>query len=211
METGQAPDWLRCERGEFILTAIGPHVAVIPDFEACAQTMADDDYWSWRATSILVWVRGVNALDNERYEEAAAHFQQWANLVDDSPWPQCYLAFALDELGDYNGAMAAFLQCRNLAEDADARRQADGGLKYVEAHVAVENGAWDEALAAYEEAISLLPDDPWLFCERAEVFMTIGEVEPALGNAQACLDHSGEDDSIREWAESLLQDIESGG
>ncbi|MFQ5421985.1 MAG: protein kinase, partial [Anaerolineae bacterium] len=160
LEAG-APDWLRCERGEFILMAMGPDTAVIPDFEACAQTMTEDEYWSWRSNSILARVQGIDALNNEEYETAVGRFEEWANLVPDAPWPQCYLAYALDGLGDYPRAETAFQACHDLADDEETRQQAIGGLKFVESHIATDKGEMLEALTANQEAINLLPDDPW--------------------------------------------------
>jgi serine/threonine protein kinase/tetratricopeptide (TPR) repeat protein len=203
-----APGWLYCERAEMKLQ-IGDGPGAMADFETC-QTHDDiGDYWQVRSRTAILEMEGSAALAEGDFQAAIERFTAWSELEPEAPWPQCYLGEAWVELGELEQGLAAFERCQAMADDPEAHRWPGTSIAVIQAHQAEAAEDWDRALQAFSEAIELSPDDAWIYCERGELFKTLGAVEEARRDIQMCLELSGDDRGVREWAEGLLQDLEA--
>ena len=203
-----APAWLYCERGELSL-GYADDQAALEDFTICRESV-DDDYWPIRSEAVINMIQGQDALRNDDYSIAVEHLERWAELDPEGPWAFCSLGYAYTGLSSFEQAEQAFNHCFEIAnanDDTDVQNWAESGIFSARAKAAIRNNAWDEAVDAYSRAIELAPDDPWLRCERGEVFRSLDLPEEARGDFQMCLEMSDGDESLMEWANSALGEL----
>lgn len=105
--------------------------------------------------------------------------------------PTVEAARRLRDSGAY-GAAADTLETY-LAEHPD-----DGGVRWMRAQLLYWAGRTAEARRAYEAAAALVPDDPWLRIEYAEVLEAVGELGAARGVLLAVADGSDQPEAVTE-------------
>ncbi|MEJ2749663.1 MAG: tetratricopeptide repeat protein, partial [Anaerolineae bacterium] len=209
LQQPDAPPWLICERGEF--NTWYDNEAAVADFEACKEQNSGDEYWPWRAESVINMIHGYTALDQEDYGVALEHFSNWADLAPDEYWAHCALGDAYTGLNEYPPALDQYVLCEQLAQaqdDEDASREAQSGQLYVQAQLAIEDGNPEQALENYFQVIELSPDSPNLYCERGELQQELGYVDEARNDYATCLEMYGDDQDGRSWAEDLLRSLD---
>jgi serine/threonine protein kinase/tetratricopeptide (TPR) repeat protein len=207
MEPG-APGWLVCERAEIFLSLEDVDSA-IGDFENCLTHDDIGEGWEIRAQVAVHQILGERAISDEDPLAALEQFSRWAELEPNEPWPHCYVGDILSWLEQADEALAAFERCATVGDDPDAEFWALTSSLELRAHLAKENESWDEALALYEARIALSPEDAWLYCERADLLLELDAREEALVDIEACMERSADDPGTLEWAEQLLQELES--
>ncbi|MCP5100839.1 MAG: protein kinase [Chloroflexi bacterium] len=208
IEMPAAPPWLYCERAELNLSFVD-NEAALADFRECLNQF-DDDYWQFRSESVTNMIEGEFALNAEDFDRAIMHFERWAELNPDDPWPFCSLGFAFTGAGDFGQAHDKFNHCNDLAEeyeDTELQKQAESGDIYVSAKEAYENGRLQEAIEHYSHAIDLTPDNAWLFCERGETHWELDNPRDAREDFETCLEMSDGDPTLREWAQDALEEL----
>lgn len=209
LQKPEAPPWLICERGEFNVWY--DNETAVANFETCQDQNADDDYWPWRAESVINMIHGYAALDQEDYDAAVEHFSKWADIAPDEYWAHCALGDAHTGQGEYAPALDQYALCQELAQaqdDGDALRKAQSGQYYVQARLAIEDGNPEQALENYFQVMELTPDYPNLYCERGELHQELGQLDEAHRDYVTCLEMYGDDRDGRSWAEDLLRSLE---
>lgn len=209
LQQPDAPPWLICERGEF--NTWYDNKAAVADFEACKDQNPDDEYWPWRAESVINMIHGYTALDEEDYGAALEHFSNWADLAPDEYWAHCALGNAHTGLNEYPPALDQYVLCEQLAQsqdDGDAVREAQSGQLYVQARLAIEDGNVEQALQNYNQVVELTPDNAYLYCERGELHQELGHIDEARNDYVTCLEMYGDDPDGRSWAEDLLRSLD---
>jgi tetratricopeptide (TPR) repeat protein len=200
--------WLSCEKGQIALE-YGLHEAAAEAFEVCLEANRGDEGRQKQARVGLAQSRGFIAYETGDAETALAHFREWADLVPDEPWPQCTMGDVLNwDLERYEEALAAYERCAELAQSNDDETWARENMALVQASMALGDERWDEAIAHYGEAISISPDAAYLYCERGDLYLELGDVQNGRPDVQTCLELSGDDEGLRQWAEELLQKAE---
>lgn len=200
--------WLSCEKGQIALEQ-GLHEAAAEAFAVCLAADAEDPARQLQAQAGLAESRGFTAYEAGDAETALANFHEWAELKPDEPWPFCTMGDVLNwDLERYEEALEAYQRCGELAQDEDDQRWARENMALVQASMAVRDERWDEALAHYGEAIAISPAAAYLYCERGDLYLELGDVQRGRADAQRCLDWSGDDGGLREWAEELLRKAE---
>lgn len=203
-----AAPWLSCEKGQIALE-YGLHEAAADAFEVCLAATRGDEGRQRQAQIGLAQSRGFIAYETGDAETALAHFREWADLVPDEPWPQCTMGDVLNwDLERYEEALAAYERCAELAQSNDDETWARENMALVQASMALRDEHWDEAIAHYGEAISISPDAAYLYCERGDLYLELGDVQNGRPDVQTCLELSGDDEGLRQWAEELLQKAE---
>ncbi len=201
------PPWLICERGEYNAWYNNPDA--IADFEICRDKNQGDDYWPWRADSVINMLSGYDALDQEDYPRAVEHFSRWAELNPDDPWAFCALGAAHAALDEFQPALDNYTQCRDRAgDDDDLQLSAESGAWYAQGRMADSDGMIEQAVEFYSQAIELTPDENgWLFCERGQSYQDLGRLDEARSDYESCSE--SDDPGTRDWAEELLHSLES--
>ncbi len=206
LQNPDAPPWLICERGEYNTDYDNP--AAIADFETCIAQNPDDEYWPWRAQSIIHMINAYTAADNEAYHNAIDEFSAWAELVPDIPWPYCEIGSAHFALGEYAPAQEAYQRCLELAaDDPDTQAAAQSGVAQTAAKLALFDGNLENALENYNTAIDQTPDTGSLYCERGMLLQELGSPDEARADYETCLELLYDDPDGRSWAEELLQSL----
>jgi len=203
-----APDWLICERGELSL-GYGDNETALADFERCLNSV-EDDYWRARSEAVINMILGQQALFNEDYPAAVAHLERWTVLDPDGSWAFCSLGDAYVGLKAFPDAHGAFDQCFEVAkrnDDPDMQKQAESGHLYASAEEAWRNGALEEAVDGFTQAIELTPDSAWLYCSRGEISRKLEWLDDARANFQECLDRAEGDPNLTEWAMLALDEL----
>ena len=200
--------WLSCEKGQIALE-YGLHEAAVEAFEVCLATASRDEARQRQAQIGLAQSRGFIAYEIGDSEAALAHFREWAELAPDEPWSHCTMGDVLNwDLERYEEALEAYQRCRERVPDEDDQVWAMENMALVQASMAVRDERWDEAIAFYGDAIAISPGAAYLYCERGDLFLELGDVQNGRADAQRCLDLSGDDEGVREWAEDLLRKAE---
>ncbi|MCB9421694.1 MAG: tetratricopeptide repeat protein [Ardenticatenaceae bacterium] len=209
LQKPDAPPWLICERGE--LNTWYDNEAAVADFKACKNQNPDDDYWPWRAESVINMILGYMALDEEDYRAALEHFSNWTDIAPDEYWAHCALGDTYAGLNEYAPALDQYVLCQQLAQahdDESAAREAQSGQSYVQARMAIDDGNVEQALENYNRTVDLTPDNASLYCERGELHQELGHIDEARNDFVTCLEMSGDDPDGRAWAEDLLRSLE---
>jgi Flp pilus assembly protein TadD len=209
LQKPEAPPWLICERGEF--NVWHDNETAVANFETCKDQNADDEYWPWRAESVINMIHGYTALDQEDYDAAVEHFSKWADIAPDDYWAHCALGDAHTGQAEYAPAFDQYVLCQELAQaqdDGDAVREAQSGQYYVQARLALEDGNPEQALDNYFQVMELTPDYPDLYCERGELHQELGHLDEARSDYVTCLEMYGDDQDGRSWAEDLLLSLD---
>ncbi len=210
LQKPDAPPWLICERGEF--NTWYDNETAVANFETCKAQNPDDEYWPWRAESVINMIHGYTALDEEDYGAALEYFSNWADIAPDEYWAHCALGDTHTGLGEYPPALDQYVLCEQMAQardDGDAVREAQSGQSYVQARMAIEAGDVEQALENYNQTVDLTPDNASLYCERGELHQELGHIDEARSDYATCLEMSGDDPDGRSWAESLLRSLDS--
>jgi tetratricopeptide (TPR) repeat protein len=112
------------------------------------------------------------------------------------------------DLERYEDALVAYERCGELAQSDEDETWARENMALVQASMALRDERWDEAIAYYGEAITISPDAAYLYCERGDLYLELGDVQNGRPDVQMCLELSGDDEGLRQWAEELLQKAE---
>jgi tetratricopeptide (TPR) repeat protein len=208
LQKPDAPPWLICERAEF--NVWHDNETAVADFTTCKDQNPDDEYWPWRAESVINMLLGYAAMDEGDYGAALEHFSNWADIAPDEYWAHCALGEAYTNLSEYAPALDQYVLCQQLAQaqdDGDALREAKSGQFYVQARMALEVGNAEQALENYNQVVELTPDYAYLYCERGELHQELDHIDEARSDYVTCLDMSGDDPDGRSWAEDLLRSL----
>ncbi len=206
LQDPDAPPWLICERAEY--KTWYDNQAALEDFEVCQAENPDDEYWPWRAESVSNMIRGDEALEQGDFYVAIEHYQHWADLVPEIPWPFCGIGDAHASMSEFAQAQEAYEKCLEMAaEDPETQRLAESGIAYTAARMALFEGDLDTALGQFSQAIELTPDNAGLYCERGVILHEFGNVDMARADYETCLELQVDPDG-RAWAEELLNSLE---
>ncbi|MCP4417139.1 MAG: protein kinase [Chloroflexi bacterium] len=207
LENPIAPDWLLCERGERLFS-YDFYDEALADFEAC-QESTDNEYWKSRSQIVIAQIEGDWAFYDEDYETAVDRYSQLTYLDAEAAYPHCLLGFTYIELSDYGSAMGSFKRCSELAEGVDPWIQewAVEGEVTVQIQQALDRGDLEAALRGYNQAIEVIPDNVWYFCDRGEVFLELGNIPSAREDFQTCFDLSWDIEELHDHAENMLQEL----
>lgn len=201
-----APDWLFCERGEFLFGQQA-RIEALDDYYECADRVRDD-FWQRRSQTIINQLESELAMENGDFEAAVSYLERWAEQAPDEPWPYCALGFVHNQLGEHEAAIVAYENCmRRAPEDSDLAWQADVGMTSARGYQAHLDGELPQSIELLSAAIELDDTDPWLFCARGYSYWDLGDIEAARRDFEQCASRSGDDIGARDEALEALDEL----
>lgn len=140
-----------------------------------------DDIAGWRR---VLWVpvfnAGVAAWQANNSDSAIASFRRAAALLPTEPTSTKYLATLFFNAGQTDSAIAYFRKTADIAAQDPKFAQDRKDALFNLARIEQSQEHWDKAGAAYQEYLSLYPNDPEVLAAMGTVYMQTGRKDSAF-------------------------------
>lgn len=140
-----------------------------------------DDIAAWRR---LMWVpvfnAGVAAWQANNSDSAIASFKRAAAMLPGEPTSTKYLATLYFNAGQVDSAAAYFRRSADIAAKDPKFAQDRKDALYNLARIEQSQEHWPQAGAAYQEYLSLYPNDPEVLAAMGTVYMNTGKKDSAF-------------------------------
>ncbi len=168
--------------------ARGDETAAIEAYRQ-AVTLTPEYAAAWNSLATLYGTLG-------RFDEAIEAYGRVIDLEPDFAWPYNNLGFIYARRGEHDQAIKLYRQAIERHRDDDSRAVSWSNLG--DAQLALDNR--DEAIYAYNEAITLSPNYAWPYHNLAVVYELRGQERQAIElYRQAIERHSREADRAKSW------------
>jgi serine/threonine protein kinase len=151
-----------------------------------------------------------DAYANDNLELVLSTLNQAIDIEPDHADFHCQLGYALNDVGDYDSAIASFNNCFELAQEqdiSDLQSDAFGQIVMTEVNQTLEET--DDPAAAIgiiDEATQNPIAPPWLICERAEYNLWYDN-DRAVSDFEVCRQEMGDDDYWVARSEAMISMI----
>lgn len=139
-------------------------------------TVADpllDELGELRKGQAVLWIRGMQALADRRYAEAAEDFRQMISADASGALPRMYLGISLAQAGERNEAIRQFVESLRSSPDL-------AGAHYNLALLLAQQGSEQEAIEHFRAAIKWTPELKDAHFQLANFLMRAGKYDEAL-------------------------------
>jgi tetratricopeptide (TPR) repeat protein len=139
-----------------------------------------DELRQLRKGQAVLWFRGMQALADRRYAEAAEDFRQMVSADASGALPRMYLGITLAQMGERNEAISQFLESLRSSPDL-------AGAHYNLALLLAQQGSEQEAIEHFRAAIKWTPELKDAHFQLANFLMRAGDYGEALAEYEVVI------------------------